>query len=142
MISIPLNVLGCVLWPRMWPILVSPPQESQRICNILDVADSVDINAHYIPLIQSAVQFNDVLNDFLSEICPFLIHKSSSLQLEQRVNLSLSGVPSVFASFFDAHVRHIHTEDRYICLEQRSRCHYAIPFFILRNFPSSEICSI
>lgn len=35
MVSILLNVLRCVLWPRMWSVLVSVPCEFERMCILL-----------------------------------------------------------------------------------------------------------
>ena len=69
MISVLLHLLRCVMWPRMWSILVNVPSmwtwEECVICSWMKYS----INVNYIQLIDGALEFNHVLTNFLPARC-------------------------------------------------------------------------
>lgn len=65
MIYILLNLLRCVLWPRMPSLLVHVPCELEAVLTVLFL-DEVVLNVHCIQMIDGTVELHYILTDFLS----------------------------------------------------------------------------
>lgn len=65
MISVPLNLLGCGLWPRGWSVFINVPCKHEKYIFWCFGVEYFR-NANKIKLIDNAVQVNYILIDFLS----------------------------------------------------------------------------